>query len=189
MEPSWGNASGGAQTLWQGTDVWRAAGVHGVGAGAYSGGGHVVANAGDLGAGRGEASHADASAQKASPSHVDPAAGLSSTRGFPPAAGLPSATNGPGWAPDRLAMEVGYGIALPGGSQVKPFGRWSREGPAGHRLNVGTRWALLGGETAGEQLPATTGLRFSMDLFGEHVANGSRPPERRVGLLGRIAFE
>ena len=65
LEPSWGNASGGAQTLWQGgSDVWRsAAGVPALGA-------------------------AD-----------------------------------PGWAPDRLSMEVGYGVLLPGGRQIKPFGR------------------------------------------------------------------
>ena len=100
LEPSWGNASGGAQTLWQGgADVRRSAGAPGLGA--------------------------------------------------------------------------------------KPFGRWSREGAAGYRLNVGTQWATLGGQTA-EQDP---GLRLVMDFFGEQAADGFQPPKRRVGVVGTITFK
>ena len=82
-------------------------------------------------------------------------------------------------------MEVGYGVLLPGGSQIKPFGRWSREGAAGYRLNVGAQWATLGGDAADEEI----GLRMMMDFFGEQIADGSRPAERRAGLLGRIVFD
>jgi len=146
VEPSWGDASGGAQMLWQGADMWRSARPSGF---------------------RGTTSPGSAA--------------VAATSGLP--------RTMPGWVPDRLAMEVGYGIALPNDAQVKPFGRWSREGPAGHRVNVGTRWAFLGGETAGERLPPAQGLRLAMDLFGEHVATGLQPPERRVGLLGRITFD
>ena len=127
LEPSWGNASGGAQTLWQGgSNVWNAA-----------------AGPGRLGAAV------------------------------------------PGLAPDRLAMEVGYGVQLPSGSRLKPFGRWSREGAARYILNVGTQWEALGAETTGRD----PGLRLVLDVFGEQVADGLQSPQRRLGLLGRLTFK
>ncbi len=94
----------------------------------------------------------------------------------------------PGWTPDRLAMEVGWGIVLPNGAQVAPFGRWSREGAAGYRLNAGTRWTALGapGENPGEDAPRR--VQLMVDLFGEQASDGVQPAQRRVGLLGRIAF-
>ncbi len=94
----------------------------------------------------------------------------------------------PGWTPDRLAMEVGWGIVLPNGAQVAPFGRWSREGAAGYRLNAGTRWTALGapGEHEGEDAPR--GPQLMVDLFGEQADDGVHPAQRRIGLLGRIAF-
>ena len=94
----------------------------------------------------------------------------------------------PGWTPDRLAMELGWGAVLPGGGQVRPFGRWSREGADGYRLNVGTQWSVLGqpGEGQGQ---GAQGLRLMIDLFGEQAKNTSlQPSERRMGLLGRIEF-
>ena len=45
---------------------------------------------------------------------------------------------------------------------------------------------MLGGETAEQQ---ASGLRLVMDFFGEQAADGLQPPERRVGLVGRIAFD
>ena len=120
-------------------------------------------------------------------SHGGPTSpGAGPTHGFPSAHGFGATPDARGWAPDRLAMEVGYGVLLPGGGRIKPFGRWSREGAAGYRLNVGTQWATLGGETAEQQAP---GLRLVMDFFGEQVANGFQPPERRVGLAGTITFK
>ncbi len=186
VEPTWGDAGRGARALWQGgADVWRTAGAGGFGAP----GGAARPVGANLPAGTGLAqSPSDPSAQGVSATHGDPAAGASPGPGLPAGAGvLPSATGAPGWAPDRLAMEVGYGVMLAGGAQVKPFGRWSREGPTGHRVNVGTRWSLLGGETTGQE-PAAPGLRLMMDLFGEHIASGVQPPERRIGLSGRIVF-
>ena len=99
-----------------------------------------------------------------------------------------AAADAPGWTPDRLAMELGWGAVLPGGGQVRPFGRWSREGADGYRLNVGTQWSVLGqpGEGQGQ---SAQGLRLMIDLFGEQVKNTSlQPRERRMGLLGRIEF-
>ena len=114
-----------------------------------------------------------------------------------------------GWVPGRVAMELGWGVLLPGGGQVVPFGRWSREGADGHRLNVGTRWTILGkrsgrrhgalsdggaldtgfaaGATGGHG--GLRGLRLEVDVFGEQVVAGSRPPERRMTLQGRIGFK
>ena len=97
-----------------------------------------------------------------------------------------AAVDAPGLTPDRLAMELGWGAVLPGGGQVRPFGRWSREGVDSYRLNVGTQWSVLGnqpGEGQGAQ-----GLRLVIDLFGEQAETGLQPSERRIGLLGRIEF-
>ncbi len=190
VEPTWGDAGGGARTLWQGgADVWRTAGAGGFGAP----GGAARPVGANVPAGTGLAHNpGDPSAEGMSGANGDPAVGSQAGPGLPASSGLLAATSAPGWAPDRVAMEVGYGVLLSGGNQVKPFGRWSREGPTGHRVNVGTRWSLLGGETTGQltESPGTRspGLRLMMDLFGEHVASGVQPPERRIGLSGRIVF-
>ena len=95
----------------------------------------------------------------------------------------------PGLTPDRLALELGWGAVLPGGGQVRPFGRWSREGADGYRLNVGTQWSVLGSQPGEGQGQGAQGLRLMIDLFGEQVKNTSlQPSERRMGLLGRIEF-
>ncbi len=191
VEPTWGDAGRGARALWQGgAEVWRTAGAGGFGAP----GGAARPVGANVPAGTGLAHNpGDPSAQGASAADGGPTAGSQASLGLPASSGLLAATGAPGWAPDRVAMEVGYGVLLPGGNQVKPFGRWSREGPTGHRVNVGTRWSLLGGETTGQltESPGTRspGLQLMMDLFGEHVASGVQPPERRIGLSGRIVFE
>ncbi len=105
----------------------------------------------------------------------------------------PQAAATPGWTPDRLALELGWGVVLPGGAQVTPFGRWSRDGASGYRLNAGTRWALLGNEPDARSDPGasartTRNLRFAIDLFGEQAASGLQPTERRIGLQGTIGF-
>ncbi len=176
LEPSWGNASGGAQTLWQGGgDVWRSAGVPGLGTVPPAVQRDGAPASGD------QAGHGGPAGPGSPTSNGD-----GPTHGFPSAYGLGAHQDARGWTPDRLAMEVGYGVVLPGGGRIKPFGRWSREGPAGYRLNVGTQWATLGGETAEQQAP---GLRLVMDFFGEQVANGVQLPERRVGVVGTITFK
>ncbi len=135
LEPSWGDASSGAQTLWQGD--YAALGSRSL-------------------------------------FHASQAAG-----------------GGPGWMPARMAMELGWGLALSGGAKITPFGRWRREGMNGHRFEVGTRLAVLGGrssDTDGDS--SARGLRVAVDLFGEHVSRGGlRPPERRIGIQGRILFK
>ena len=137
------------------------------------------------------------------------AAGFAGPRHRESAPGVPAADN-LGLTPARVAMELGWGVVLPRGGQVTPFGRWSREGHDGHRLNVGTRWTILGQQVAdaggaraaggflgagalfGAGAPDPAGdrsLRLEVDLFGEHVASGLQPSERNIGLLGRITFE
>ena len=93
----------------------------------------------------------------------------------------------PGLIPDRLAMELGWSAVLPGGGRVRPFGRWSREGADGYRLNVGTQWSVLG-QPGGGQGQGAQGLRLMIDLFGEQANTSLQPSERRMGLLGRINF-
>ena len=81
-------------------------------------------------------------------------------------------------------------MALPGGGEFTPFGRWSREGVEAGRLNAGTRWSLLRRPVpvrAG-RLTAPRGLRLLVDLFAEQFADRFRPPDRRLVLLGRIGF-
>ena len=143
----------------------------------------------------------------------DGAAGLAGPGGQPqPTATGALAANDVDWTPGRLAMEVGWGVQLPGGGQVTPFGRWSREGADGHRLNVGTRWTILGERQVGggndapsgagglfdaagvlgvgaSDADGVRGLRLDLDLFGEHVATSSQPPTRRLTLQGRIGFK
>ena len=99
-----------------------------------------------------------------------------------------------GWSPDRMTMELGYGLALSDGGQLRPFGRWSREGADGYRLNVGTRWSLLAqpatsSESAPGEHASAPSFRFLVDLFGEEVYTGLRSRQRRLGLLGRIGFD
>ena len=101
---------------------------------------------------------------------------------------MAQAVDVPGLTPDRLAMELGWGAVLPGGGQVRPFGRWSREGADGYRLNVGTQWSVLGGQPGEDQAQGAQGLRLMIDLFGEQANTGLQPTERRMGLLGRIEF-
>ncbi len=118
LEPSWGNATGGAGALWR-----------------------------------------------------EAAAGLEPALASAAAAG-------------RMAVEFGYGVVLPGGGMLTPFGRWSREGAPGHRLNVG-----IGAERAGARQPAEAApLRFALRLFGEQVSDGLLPPQRRLNLVGSVSF-
>ncbi len=127
VEPSWGNAASGAETMWQ-----------------------AQGGLGQQSMGRGSA-----------------------------------AGGAPGWTPDRVAMEVGWGVRLPGGGEVTPFGRWSRQGASGYRLNAGTRWTVLGEPGEGQ----TRRLRVSVELFGEQVVVGVQSTERSIGLLGRIRLK
>ena len=107
--------------------------------------------------------------------------------GGPQAMAQDADADAPGLTPARLAMELGWGAVLPGGGQIRPFGRWSREGTGGYRLNVGTQWSVLG-QSGEDQGQGAQGLRLMIDLFGEQADTGLEPTERRLGLLGRIEF-
>ena len=127
LQPSWGNAEGGARKLWQ-------------------------AQAGLV--------------PQAARHHAVPA------------------TRSPGWTPDRMTAELGYGVLLSDGGRITPFGRWSREGDAGYRLATGARWTPLA-QPANQR---SRGLRLTVDLLAEEVAAPMRQVERRLGVQGRIGF-
>ena len=98
-----------------------------------------------------------------------------------------------GWMPARVAMELGWGVALNNGAAVTPFGRWSQDGGAGQRFNAGARFSLLGESTqSGHALtPAVRNRprrepRLLVYLYGEHAASPLQSPQRRVGLAGSI---
>ncbi len=99
-----------------------------------------------------------------------------------------------GWAPGRMAMELGWGVALDNGATITPFGRWSQDAGAGQRFNAGARFSLLGQSVqsstgTGAHSPAAgpaESLRFILHLYGEHASSPLEPPQRRLGLAGAI---
>ena len=82
-----------------------------------------------------------------------------------------------------MGVEIGYALPLAGGGRLEPFGRWTGEGPSGHRLNVGARLSVLGG---GEG--RARGLTASVAHFGERHAAGPGPARQHFGLRGSIGF-
>ena len=116
--------------------------------------------------------------------------GLGGLGGF--GAGAPGQADAPGWAPDRVGLELGWGVPLPGGGVVAPFGGWSREGGGGSRMNAGARWAAADLPAAGRarvgRLTLPRGLRLMVDFFAEQLAGPLGPPERRFALVGRVSF-
>ncbi len=96
-----------------------------------------------------------------------------------------------GWAPGRMAMELGWGVALDNGATITPFGRWSQDAGAGQRFNAGARFSLLGPSAqsgTGVHSPAdpAQSLRFLLHLYGEHASSPLEPPQRRLGIAGAI---
>ncbi len=98
-----------------------------------------------------------------------------------------------GWAPGRMAMELGWGVALDNGATITPFGRWSQDAGAGQRFNAGARFSLLGqsaqsGPRADTDAssPAAESPRFFLHLYGEHASSPLEPPQRRLGIAGAI---
>ena len=78
----------------------------------------------------------------------------------------------PGWTPNRVRLEMGYGLVLlQGRGRLTPFGGWGLEGASSQRMNVGVRLAIVG-----------PGMRLRLDLSGE------QRPVRRVGLVGSAGF-
>ena len=63
-----------------------------------------------------------------------------------------TAPDAPGWRPDRLALELGWGVVLPGGGEFTPFSRWSRGGTDGYRIaktsaiTIHEKTAIMAGE-------------------------------------------
>ncbi len=63
--------------------------------------------------------------------------------------------------PDRLDVEVGYGIVGVRGEKVTPFGRWTRDALGGDRLDVGAKASLPAGGTAAA--PRTLDVSFNRE--------------------------
>ena len=110
-----------------------------------------------------------------------------------PAAQSPQISAPAGWTPGRMAMELGWGVALDNGATITPFGRWSQDAGAGRRFNAGARFSLLGenGESGpagadAHSLAPAENVRFFIYLYGEHASSPLEPPQRRLGLAGQI---
>ena len=66
-----------------------------------------------------------------------------------------------GFSPDRLDVEVGYGIVGVRGEKVTPFGRWTRDALGGDRLDVGAKASLPAGGAA--TAPRTLDVSFNRE--------------------------
>jgi hypothetical protein len=100
--------------------------------------------------------------------------------------GGPAALPGQHGSGGRLAVHAGYALPLAERGRIEPFGRWTRDGPSGYRLNVGTRLSVLDG--VGRAEGPARGLAVSVDLFGEQYASGLHPVQRRLALQGSLRF-
>ncbi|MYJ09665.1 MAG: hypothetical protein F4086_05070 [Gemmatimonadetes bacterium] len=100
--------------------------------------------------------------------------------------GGPAALSGQHGSGGRLAVHAGYALPLAERGRIEPYGRWTRDGPSGYRLDVGTRLSVLDGVGPAEG-PAR-GLAVSVDLFGEQYASGLHPVQRRLALQGSLRF-
>ena len=103
--------------------------------------------------------------------------------GWPGEPGSPTALAGHHRSGGRLAVQAGYALPVTERGRIEPFGRWTRDGAAGYRLNVGTRLSVL---ERNEGRPR--GPTVSVDLFGEQHATGSHPVQRRLALQGSLGF-
>ncbi len=66
-----------------------------------------------------------------------------------------------GFSPERLDVEVGYGIVSARGKKVTPFGRWTRDALGGNRLDVGAKASLPAGRAAAA--PRTLDVLFNRE--------------------------
>ncbi len=66
-----------------------------------------------------------------------------------------------GFSPQRLDVEVGYGIVSARGKKVTPFGRWTRDALGGSRLDVGAKASLPAGRAAAA--PRTLDVLFNRE--------------------------
>ncbi|MDE2655114.1 MAG: hypothetical protein OXI71_15020, partial [Gemmatimonadota bacterium] len=100
--------------------------------------------------------------------------------------GGPAALPGTHGSAARLAVHAGYALSLAERGRIEPFGRWTRDGPSGYRLDVGTRLSVLDG--VGRAEGPARGFAVSLDLFGEQYASGLHPVQRRLALQGTLRF-
>ena len=100
--------------------------------------------------------------------------------------GGPAALAGQHGSGGRLAVHAGYALPLAERGRIEPFGRWTRDGPSGYQLDVGTRLSVLDGVGPAEG-PAR-GLAVSVDLFGEQYRqrSPSRPATPRIAGLTQV---
>ena len=77
---------------------------------------------------------------------------------------------------------IGYGLRLPGGSLLTPFGSYSDRGGLGQRLQLGARVGTLGQVTPGRGGP------LELELASERYARPGSNTDHRFSLLGVVTF-
>ena len=87
--------------------------------------------------------------------------------------------------PDAAGIEarVGYGLRLPGGSMVTPFGGYGEREGLGRRLQVGARVGTLGQVRSGFASPV------ELEFTGERYQRSGSDADHRVSLLGIVTFD
>ena len=77
---------------------------------------------------------------------------------------------------------IGYGLRLPGGSLLTPFGSYSERGGLGQRLQLGARVGALG------QVTPWRGGPLELELVSERYARPGSNTDHRFSLLGVVTF-
>ena len=77
---------------------------------------------------------------------------------------------------------IGYGLRLPGGSLLTPFGSYSDRGGLGQRLQLGARVGTLGQVTPGRGGP------LELELASERYARPGSNTDHRFSLLAVVTF-
>ena len=96
-------------------------------------------------------------------------------------AGLIDTAELPKWRPERVGMEVSYGLTLVGGrGLLVPFGQARTEGVGARLLRVGSRFVLDGGESDGAPGGGTSA--FQLEVLGERRETLYETASSTVGL-------
>ena len=87
--------------------------------------------------------------------------------------------------PDAAGIEarVGYGLRLPSGGMVTPFGGYGEREGLGRRLQVGARVGTLGQVRSGFASPV------ELEFTGERYQRPGSDADHRVSLLGIVTFD
>ena len=81
-----------------------------------------------------------------------------------------------------VAARIGYGLRLPGGSLLTPFGSYGERAGLGQRVQLGARVGTLG------QVSPGLGGPLDLEFTGERYARQGGVADHRVSLLGIVTF-